>query len=90
MFDLIGQCCWFDLGKCLIPWMKVFVFIIDLLVVYRCFKNCTTEVVAVCQAMARVFWPIGPTHGGPPCSFSPSSVGVVPLVPNLISSPLSA
>jgi hypothetical protein len=90
VFDLIGQCCWFHLGKCLIPWMKVFVFIINLSVVYRCFNNYTTEVAAVCQAVARVFWPSGPIHGRPPCSFSLIPVGVVPLVPNLISTPLSA
>jgi hypothetical protein len=63
------------------------VFIINLLVVYRCINNYTIEVVAVCQVMARVFWPSGPTHGEPPCSFSPSSIGVVPLVPNLVRSP---
>jgi hypothetical protein len=90
VFDLIGQYCWFHLGKCLISWMKVFVFIINLLVVYRCFNNCTTKVVVVCQVVAQVFWSSGPTHGGPPCSFSLSLVGVLPLVPNLISSPLSA
>jgi hypothetical protein len=28
----------FYLAKCLIPWMKVSVFIINLLVVYRCFN----------------------------------------------------
>jgi hypothetical protein len=66
VFDLIGQCCWFHLGKCLIPWMKVFIFIINLSVVYRCFNNYTTEVAAVCQAVARVFWPSGLTHGAPP------------------------
>jgi hypothetical protein len=66
VFDLIGQYCWFHLGKCLIPWMKVFVFIINLSVVYRCFNNCTTEVAAVYQAVARVFWPSGPTHGVQP------------------------
>jgi hypothetical protein len=66
VFDLIGQCCWFHLGKCLIPWMKVFIFIINLSIVYRCFNNYTTEVAAVCQAVARVFWPTGLTHGAPP------------------------
>jgi hypothetical protein len=66
VFDLIGQCCWFHLGKCLIPWMKVSIFIINLSVVYRCFNNCTTKIAAVCQAMARVYWTSGPTHGGPP------------------------
>jgi hypothetical protein len=90
MFDLIGQCCWFHLVKCLISWMKVSVFIINLSVVYSYFNNCTTEVAAVCQVMAQVFWPSGPTHGGPPYSFSLSPVGMVPLVSNLISSPLSA
>jgi hypothetical protein len=66
VFDLIGQYCWFHLGKCLISWMKVFVFIINLLVVYRCFNNCTTKVVVVCQVVAQVYWSSGPTHGGPP------------------------
>jgi hypothetical protein len=90
VFDWIAQCCWFHLGKYLIPWMKLYIFIINWSVVYRCFNNCTTEVEAVCQAVASVFWPSGPTHGWPPCSFSPSLVRVVPLVPNLVSSPLSA
>jgi hypothetical protein len=90
VFDLIGQCCWFHLGKCLIPWMKVPVFIINLSVVYRCFNNYTTEVAVVYQDVARVFWPSGPTHGGHHYSFSLSPVGMVPLVLNLISSPLSA
>jgi hypothetical protein len=29
----------------------------------------------------------GPTHGSPPCSSLPSSGDVVPMVPNLVSSP---
>jgi hypothetical protein len=66
MFDLIGQCCWFHLVKCLISWMKVSIFIINLSVVYSYFNNCTTEVAAVCQVMAQVFLPSGLTHGGPP------------------------
>jgi hypothetical protein len=36
---------------------------------------------------ARVFRPCGLTQGSPPYSFSSSSIGVVPLVPKLISSP---
>jgi hypothetical protein len=76
----------FHLGKCLIPQMKVYVFIINLSVVYRCFNNCTIEVAAVCQAVAWVLWPSRPTYRGLPGSFSPSPVGVVPLVPNLINS----
>jgi hypothetical protein len=46
--------------------MNVSIFIINLSVVYRCFNNHTTEVEAVCQAVAQVFWPSGPTQGGPP------------------------
>jgi hypothetical protein len=33
----------------------------------------------------RVFRLSGLTHGEPPYSFSPSPVGVVPMVPNLVS-----
>jgi hypothetical protein len=55
VFHLIGQCCWFYLGKYLILWMKVYVFIINLSVVYRYFNNCTTKAPAVCQVVARVF-----------------------------------
>jgi hypothetical protein len=65
VFGLIGQCCWFHLGKCLFPWMKVPVFIINLSVVYICFNNCTAEVAAFYQVVARVFWPSGPTHDRP-------------------------
>jgi hypothetical protein len=77
-------------GKCLILWMKVYVFIINLLSVYRCFNNCTTKVAAICRAVAWVFLPSGPTHGGLPYSFSSSLVGVVPLVPNLVNNSSSA
>jgi hypothetical protein len=66
------------------------IFIINLSVVYIYFNNCTTEIAVFCQVVARVFWLSGPTHGGPFCSFSPSPVGVVTSVPNLVSSSLSA
>jgi hypothetical protein len=36
--------------------------------------------------VARVFRLSGPTHGCPPCSFPLTPGGVVPMVPDLISS----
>jgi hypothetical protein len=36
---------------------------------------------------AWILWSSGLTHGGPPYSFSLSPVAVVPMVPNLVSSP---
>jgi hypothetical protein len=78
VFDLIGKCCWFHLGKCLIPWMKVSIFIINLSIVYRCFNNCITEVATVCQVVAQVFWPSRSTHGGPLFLLSESSWRGIP------------
>jgi hypothetical protein len=37
--------------------------------------------------LTRVLRLSGLTHGRPPCSFLPSSGDMVPLVPNLVSSP---
>jgi hypothetical protein len=37
--------------------------------------------------LAHVLRPSGPTHGKPPCSFLLSLGDVVPMVPNLVSSP---
>jgi hypothetical protein len=42
---------------------------------------------SVMSLLAWVFRPCGPTQGSPPCSFSPSLVGMVAHVPKLISSP---
>jgi hypothetical protein len=38
--------------------------------------------------LARIFKLCVPTQGSPPCSFSPSPFGVVPLVPKHVSRPL--
>jgi hypothetical protein len=40
--------------------------------------------------LARALRPSWPTHGRPPCSSLPSPRDVVPMVPNLVSSPSSA
>jgi hypothetical protein len=37
--------------------------------------------------LARSLRPSGPTHGRPPCSFRLSLADMVPMVPDLISSP---
>jgi hypothetical protein len=37
--------------------------------------------------LAHVLRLSGPTHGRPPCSFLPSLGDMVPVVPNLVSSP---
>jgi hypothetical protein len=42
---------------------------------------------SVTGLLARVFRLCGLTQGSPPCAFSLSPVGVIPLIPKLISSP---
>jgi hypothetical protein len=41
----------------------------------------------VMDLVAQTLRMSGPTHGGPPYSFSLSPLDVVPMVPNLVSSP---
>jgi hypothetical protein len=65
------------------PGLHLYLTIIlqDLSIIYLLFAA------SVMGLLARVFRPCGVTQGSPPHSFSPSPVGVVPLVPKLISNP---
>jgi hypothetical protein len=44
-----------------------------------------TLLYSVMGLVAQVFMPCRPSHGGVPCSFCSSLVGMVPLVPRLVS-----